>query len=209
MCVLRNFVQGRAISGIKEISKDLNYLYSYCDLTAVDNMLLMQSGSLARRLEILNTRALIKDCGLKLSIIYKNRKPIVENGFVSISHSDSLVAFVWNPDFEISIDIEEIGERITRIARRAFSEDELKFANDDIVKLNLLWNVKECVYKLAGIKGLEFKTQIHVFPFENIENIEAELITSEGKRNFLFHGKILKEHSLVYGSEKVKTFNRI
>jgi len=72
-----------------------------------------------------------------------------------------------------------------------------------------LWNVKECVYKLAGIKGLEFKTQIHVFPFENIENIEAELITSEGKRNFLFHGKILKEHSLVYGSEKVKTFNRI
>ena len=46
MCVLKNFVQGKAISGIKEISKDLNYLYSYCDLTAVDNMLLMQSGSL-------------------------------------------------------------------------------------------------------------------------------------------------------------------
>ncbi len=203
MCVLKNFVQGKAISGIKEISKDLNYLYSYCDLTAVDNMLLMQSGSLARRLEILNTRALIKDCGLKLSIIYKNRKPIVENGFVSISHSDSLVAFVWNPDFEISIDIEEIGERITRIARRAFSEDELKFANDDIVKLNLLWNVKECVYKLAGIKGLEFKTQIHVLPFDSIESIEAELITTEGKRNFLFHGKILEGHSLVFGSEKV------
>ncbi|MCK9256162.1 MAG: 4'-phosphopantetheinyl transferase superfamily protein [Bacteroidales bacterium] len=204
MFELKNFVPGKAVSGIREISKDIKYLYSYCDLTDVDNMLLMQSGSLSRRLEILNTRALIKDCGLNLSITYKNRKPLVENGFISISHSDSLVAFVWNLDFEITIDIEEIGERIKRISKRAFSENELNFANNELIKLNLLWNVKESVYKLANIKGLEFKTQINVLPFTDIENIKAELISSNKKRNFLFQGKILNNHSLVFGREILK-----
>ena len=114
------------------------------------------------------------------------------------------MAFVWNLDFEITIDIEEIGERIKRISKRAFSENELNFANNELIKLNLLWNVKESVYKLANIKGLEFKTQINVLPFTDIENIKAELISSNKKRNFLFQGKILNNHSLVFGREILK-----
>ncbi len=201
MILTENFSSAPSVSGIREITNDIDFLYSYCDLTDVDNMIISQSGSLLRRLEILNVRALIKDLGLNLKITYKNRKPQCDNGFISISHSDTLAAVIWNPDTETAIDIEEISERVTRIAKRAFSLPELEFANNDILKLNLLWNCKECVYKLAEIKGLDFKKQIQVLPFNAEDKIKAELISGGNIRYFEFeYGKILN-HSYVWGKE--------
>lgn len=201
MLILENFAGEKTVSGIRKITDNIEFLYSYCNLTDVDNMLISQSGSLGRRLEILNVRALIKECGLDLKITYKQRKPIVQNGFIGISHSDSLAAIVWHPEKEIAIDIEEIGERIMRISRRAFSDSELKFANNDLIKLNLLWNTKECVYKLSGIKGVDFKQQIRVLPFDSIGEIRAELISDSVTRSFKFNSSTILNQSLVWGSE--------
>lgn len=201
MILLQNFTGDNSISGIRKISTDMNFLYSYCDLTDVDNMLLTQSGSADRRLEILNVRALIKECGLDLKITYKKRKPIVENGFISISHSDSLAAIVWHPTKEYAIDIEEFSGRTERISKRAFSETELNFATNDSFKLNILWNIKECVYKLANIQGLDFKAQIKVEPFVENSQIKASLITAENTKEFIFNSGTILNHSFVWGCE--------
>ncbi len=202
MILLQEFSPKPSVSGIRKITDDVNFLYSYCELSDVDNMILSQSGSLGRRLEILNVRALIKELGLNINITYKSRKPQCENGFISISHSDSLAAVIWSPDAEIAIDIEEINSRITRIAQRAFSVPELDFANGDLLKLNLLWNCKECVYKLAEIKGLDFKQQIKVLPFDESGKINAELFHNEKTSFFEFEYGELLNHSFVWGKEK-------
>jgi hypothetical protein len=201
MILLENFCDKNAISGIRKITNDVNFLYAYCELTDVDNMILSQSGSLYRRLEILNVRALVKELGIKTSISYKHRKPICPNGFISISHSDSLAAIIWSPETEYAIDIEEVSSRITRIAKRAFSDSELEFAGNDLLKLNLLWNCKECVYKLAEIKGLDFKAQIRVFPFVENGKLSAELKTNDLTRRFEFDYGEISNHSFVWGKE--------
>lgn len=202
MILLQDFSPKPSISGIRKITDDIEFLYSYCQLTDVDNMILSQSGSLGRRLEILNVRALVKELGLNVNITYKSRKPQCENGFISISHSDSLAAVIWSPDTEIAIDIEEVSSRITRIAKRAFSASELDFAGDDLLKLNLLWNCKESVYKLAEIKGLDFKQQIKVLPFSESGKINAELYHNKQTRFFKFEYSEILNHSFVWGVEK-------
>lgn len=201
MLILENFGEEKTVSGVRKITDDIEFLYSYCNLTDIDNMLISESGSLDRRLEILNVRALIKECGLDLSITYKQRKPIVQNGFIGISHSDTLAAIIWHPEKEIAIDVEELGERIKRISHRAFSDSELEFANNDLLKLNLLWNTKECVYKLIGIKGVDFKKQIRVLPFDNNNEIRAELISDSEPKYFNFNSSTVLNNSLVWGSE--------
>jgi 4'-phosphopantetheinyl transferase len=201
MILFENFCAAPSVSGIRKITDDINFLYNYCDLTDVDNMILSQSGSLSRCLEILNVRALVKELGLNLKISYKHRKPFCDSGFISISHSDTLAAVIWSPDTEISIDIEEISERITRIAKRAFSLPEIEFADNNLLKLNLLWNCKECVYKLAEIKGLDFKKQIRVFPFDAEGKINAELVHDERTRHFEFEYSEILNHSYVWGRE--------
>jgi len=201
MILVENFCKKPSVSGINNISSDIDSLYSFCDLSDVDNMIISHSASLHRRLEILNVRALIKELGLDIKITYKNRKPICESGFISISHSDSLVAVIWNPDTEYAVDIEEISPRMTRIAYRAFSEKELAFANNDITKLTLLWNCKECVYKIAGNKAVEFREQINVLPFREGEKIYCELTDNNIISSFEFESGLISNHSFVWGKQ--------
>lgn len=201
MILVENFCKKPSVSGIKNISSDIDSLYSFCDLTDVDNMIISNSSSLHRRLEILNVRALIKELGLKLKITYKNRKPICDNGYISISHSDTLAAVIWNPDTEFAVDIEEISPRMTRIAYRAFSEKELAFADNDITKLTLLWNCKECVYKIAGNKAVEFREQINVLPFREGEKIYCELSENYKISIFEFESGLISNHSYVWGKQ--------
>jgi len=201
MILLENFSIKPSISGIRKISNDINFLYSFCDLSDVDNMILSHSSSLHRRLEILNVRALIKELGLNLKITYKNRKPICDNGYISISHSDSLAAVIWNPETEYAVDIEEISPRMTRIAYRAFSEKELAFANNDIRLLTILWNCKECVYKIGGNKAVEFREQINVLPFHEGEKIYCELTENNKISTFEFESGLILNHSYVWGKQ--------
>jgi hypothetical protein len=201
MILLKDFCKDDAVCGIRKITTDLNFLYNYCDLTDVDNMILSQSGSSTRRLELLNVRALIKELNLNLSITYKARKPVCNNGFIGISHSDSLVAVIWSEKSRFAIDIEEISDRITRIAKRAFSQDELDFADNNTEKLNLLWNCKECVYKLANIVGLDFKQQIKVIPFLENERIICELTHDNIISVYQFEYGIILNHTFVWGKQ--------
>jgi len=201
MILLSNFCGHNTVSGIRKISKDEKELYSFCDLTDVDNMILSHS-SLHRRLEILNVRALIKELGLNIKIHYKARKPICNHGFISITHSDDLAAVIWSKDTEYSVDIEKISSRMIRISKRAFSEKELEFSGTDLFKLTIMWNCKECIYKLANETGLDFRNQLQVMPFSSSENIICNYTDSRNVvKTFSFqYGKIL-DHTYVWGKQ--------
>ncbi len=137
-------------------------LRAMCDLTDEDNCRIERCSAPKRRIELLSVRALLKAVGINQTIHYDESKPYLDNGYISISHSADIAAIIYNPDHSVGIDIEKISPRIQRIAKRAFSDEEIAAANGDLEKLTILWNCKECVFKLANDEGIDFREMIEV-----------------------------------------------
>ena len=157
-------------------------LRAMCDLTDEDNCRIGRCSAPKRRIELLSVRALLKAVGIHQTIHYNDRKPYLDNGYISISHSANMAAIIYNPDFPVGIDIEVVAPRIQRIATRAFSESELAVATDDLEKLTVLWNCKECVFKLDNDDGIEFR----------------EMIEVDMPSDFLFQDNFSKENPIVH-----------
>lgn len=137
-------------------------LRAMCDLADEDNCRIERCSAPKRRIELLSVRALLKAVGINQIIHYDGSKPYFYNGYISISHSADIAAIIYNPDHSVGIDIEKISPRIQRIAKRAFSDEEIAVANGDLEKLTILWNCKECVFKLANDEGIDFREMIEV-----------------------------------------------
>jgi phosphopantetheinyl transferase len=196
--VLRNFSGNGSTSGIWKISESETELLNLCDLNEYDKNILKHSSLASRRIEILAVRALIRRLDLNIVIRYGDRKPLCDKGHISISHSKNFAAIIWHPEYETAIDIEEVNKRLYKIAERAFSEDELKFADNNLKLLTLLWNCKECVFKICNDYGVEFKTQIKVFPFDN-NSITCKLYMNNTAKQFNFSYLEIDNNTLVWG----------
>lgn len=177
-------------------------LLTLCDLTDEDKSLLSKCSAPKRRIEILSVRALLKEIGINQAIHYNDRKPFVNDGYISISHSQNIAAIIWNRNFPVGIDVETISPRIQRIAKRAFSEQELKFAEDDIKKLTILWNCKECVFKLANTEGIDFRQMIQVEDFYS-ENINCSLTKGNQQTKYILTSFEIEGNSGVYGKKHI------
>ena len=151
-------------------------LRAMCDLCDEDLCRIDNCKATKRRIELLSVRALLKAAGINQTIHYNDRKPYLDCGYISISHSADIAAIIYNPDFPVGIDIEKISPRIQRIATRAFSEEEIAATNGDLEKLTILWNCKECVFKLANDEGIDFRKMIKV-------NLPTHLSLTEQNQN--------------------------
>jgi 4'-phosphopantetheinyl transferase len=85
---------------------------------------------------------------------------------VSISHTAEYAVATLHPESVVGIDIEQARAQIARIAPRLMSEEELDFAGDDLQTLTLIWCAKETLYKIYRKKGLDFRYDMLVLPFE-------------------------------------------
>lgn len=91
------------------------------------------------------------------------------DGFISISHSDDLVAVYISSAVESGIDIQRIKPKINRIAPKFAGKEELRLlandsADNQLHKLHLIWCAKESIYKLYGKGNLNFKENIFTGP---------------------------------------------
>lgn len=82
---------------------------------------------------------------------------------ISLSHSGKNIAAVIS-DKNIGIDIQNISPKVDLIKKKFLSKKELEF-NSSLEKLNLMWTVKEAVYKAYGKKKLSFKKHIRIDDF--------------------------------------------
>ncbi len=137
-------------------------LRTMCDLCDEDLKVIGNNSAHKRRIELLSVRALLKAVGINQTIHYNDRRPYLNKGYISISHSADIAAIIYNPDFPVGIDIEKISPKIQHIASRVFSDKELAAANGDLEKLTVLWNCKECVVKLSNDDGIDFQEMIEV-----------------------------------------------
>jgi 4'-phosphopantetheinyl transferase len=86
---------------------------------------------------------------------------------ISLSHSFDYAAVMISKRNPVGIDIEQIKEKVERIAHKFMRPEELAFVNENnkIQHLYACWCAKEAVYKCNGEKEVSFIDNILLQPF--------------------------------------------
>jgi 4'-phosphopantetheinyl transferase len=127
---------------------------------------------------------------------HPNGRPFIDGlGWnFSMSHSGNYAAVLVSKTSPVGIDIEEISERIKKIARKFINDYEWQFlvGENDLHTMYLLWSAKEAIFKWFGDGQVDFKKHMQVFfPIdENSTEFEAVLLKE-------------KEYNLTVHTEKV------
>ena len=87
---------------------------------------------------------------------------------ISISHSKAYVAVAVDEDYPVAVDIEQISPRVEKIRSRFMSETEEQNLSQTCPLIHLLlhWSAKETLFKYMNEEDIDFKSQLHIHPFE-------------------------------------------
>lgn len=176
----------------------LSVLLQKAELNRNETLVWSSFRSESRKREWLTVRIALKIIipGANGSSIYYdlNGKPqLIEEGFISISHSQEYIAILKSDNPEIGIDIEIINDRIIKLSEKFLSADEKPNINTEnrIEKLQVLWGAKEVLYKIHSLGGIDFKKDLTVRPFDY--KTPGDLIASIQKKSFQKEYKIFYE----------------
>lgn len=159
-----------ALWKIEEKAEDL---YNQLQLNAHEKAYVEQLSHGKRHLHWLGTRVLLRkmlntdeyiDCRVD-----EHGKPyLVDLPYhISLSHSFDYAAVMISRNRPVGIDIEQIKEKVERIAHKFMRPAEMAFINDQhkIPQLYVCWCAKEAVYKCYGQKEVSFADNISLKPF--------------------------------------------
>ena len=107
---------------------------------------------------------------LPLSAVYYNgNQHKHEAGHISISHTKSGAIAAYSATVEVGIDIEGVRPQISRIAQKFIRADEEKYLASlgAIHAQQLLWGIKESLFKLFGSGNVDFKKHLHITSLSN------------------------------------------
>jgi 4'-phosphopantetheinyl transferase EntD len=125
-----------------------------------------------RKREWLTIRVLLKELlGEEKVILYNSLgKPYLsDNSFhISISHTKGFAALILNKENDVAIDIEKISSKVENVQKRFVNEEEEKALSQTNERIHLLlyWSAKESLFKLINEENVDFKTHLHIQPFE-------------------------------------------
>jgi 4'-phosphopantetheinyl transferase len=169
---------------IWKIEEQADELYSQLQLDEQEKAYYEQLKIGKRNLHWLGTRVLLRkmlrtdeyiDCKVD-----GHGKPYLVNlpYHISLSHSFDYAAVMISKR-PVGIDIEQVKQKVERIAHKFMRKEELAFISNEykIPQLYVCWCVKEAVYKCHGQKEVSFLDNILLEPF-NFEGhgaVEAHL----------------------------------
>ena len=205
--LFKKYILPGASVGIWEISESLEKLKTSVDLDSEDHKKFTQIRNEEKKREWLAVRVLTQELTGKRSIkiVYsESGKPKLmnESQKFSISHTKRFAAVIVD-SFETGIDIQYIDPKIERIAHKFMSDAELRSVNKEnkIEQLSVYWCAKECLYKLHGIKNLEFKKELIIAPFNyaGSGSIKGKIMSGKQEQEYkLCYEKIADDTLLVY-----------
>lgn len=86
---------------------------------------------------------------------------IEKEGFISISHAKDIVGIALCKKFKVGLDLETIRPKASLVAHKFLNDTEaMQYDQNDPVEMTKVWSAKEVLYKLAGRKGIHFKTEL-------------------------------------------------
>jgi 4'-phosphopantetheinyl transferase len=163
----------------------------------------------SKKLEWAAARLTVKKLAEKMSLKYQgvdknlDGKPLLagSNIELSLTHSYPYVAAIIDMNQGVGIDLEQPKEKLKAIAHKFLSDQEQHFIKDNIKQLCVAWCAKETLYKIYSKKGLIFKDNLLIDPFEQKSNgiITGSIIANDS----------IKRHKLEYRvtDDYVLTFN--
>jgi len=144
-----------------------------------------KTGTEKRNIEIEGVRYLLSQFLPEHKLTYNtNGKPLLnEGGFISISHSKSLIGIAWSFDYNIGLDIEEIHERIVKVETRFLNDFEIELYQTMNDKIKI-WCIKEALIKLYDDKTFNLKNELIISKID--ENKWAGYSTKNPNQKFEF-----------------------
>lgn len=128
-----------------------------------------------------------------------------DNRHISISHSHDKLAIIVNEHESTGIDIELIRDKVLKIKHKFLSDSELKDASDNVEKLLIYWAAKETLYKIYGLKEVDFIEHLFVNPFtkHNLGTIMGTITLPNVNETFHLNYQLLDDYVLVYALNKI------
>ncbi len=115
--------------------------------------------------------------------IAETRRPFLpdEEYHFSISHCGDYAAAIVSTGKRVGVDIELCNPRVMKVKNKFLHPDELKFSNDHLEKLTLMWSAKEALFKWYALGGVDFKEhlRLHKFELEEQGSVEAIILKDD------------------------------
>jgi phosphopantetheinyl transferase len=177
-----------------KIEEDVSELYNQLQLDEQEKDFFNNISNGKRHLHWLGTRVLLRkmlnieeyiDCKVD-----EHGKPYLVNlpYHISLSHSFDYAAVMISRSGTVGIDIEQVKEKVERIAFKFLQPEELAFIEEQhkISHLYVCWCAKEAVYKCYGQKEVSFLDDIFLspFPFQEKGFLNATLINNNININY-------------------------
>jgi phosphopantetheinyl transferase len=97
-------------------------------------------------------------------------------GFVSLTHTPGFAGAIFHRDQPVGIDMDLIREKILAIGFRFLDGSELDFLKKDPVHYTMAWSAKESIFKCQGKRGVSFRENILLEPFDSTaEKIQGKI----------------------------------
>ncbi|MBI3517892.1 MAG: 4'-phosphopantetheinyl transferase superfamily protein [Bacteroidetes bacterium] len=124
---------------------------------------------------------------------------------ISVSHSHDKLAIIVNETEATGIDIELIRDKVLKIRHKFLTDQELLDTKEDIEKLLIYWAAKETLYKIYGLKEVDFIKHLLIKPFtkHNLGTIIGEINLPDFKEVFEMNYQLLDDYVLVYALTKI------
>lgn len=188
------------VVGIWNITESIDDLSSQVVLSSKSKELLKNRKAIIHKLQFLSIRAILLEFGYSdKDLSYINNSPILNNGKkISISHSN-LFSCVIISDFKVGIDVQEFNNKINTIAKKFIGYEALYVKDNDIQIISIIWNIKESIYKIAEIIGLDYKNHLLVIPFNiNDDFTYSWLIYKKRKERYISYFFTIENYSFAY-----------
>jgi phosphopantetheine--protein transferase-like protein len=177
-----------------KIEEQADDLYNQLQLKEHENAYVEQLSRGKRHLHWLGTRVLLRkmlqtDQYIDCRVDAHGKPYLVDLPYhISLSHSFDYAAVMISKNSPVGIDIEQIKEKVERIAHKFMRPEEMAFINerDKIQQLYVCWCAKEAVYKCYGQKEISFADNISLEPFnfDKRGRVTAHLIKEAVKLDY-------------------------
>jgi 4'-phosphopantetheinyl transferase len=177
---------------IWHITEPFSELYEQVTLNPKSAQRLDKMKSQLHQRAFLSVRNLLAEAGytdFDLHYDSSGKPHLNDNNYISITHSHEFAAIIVS-DQKAGIDIELQRDKILRIADKFVATAELSrlqslSKEEYIKKLTVKWGAKEAIFKICNEKGISFKNNIKVSPFE-LDQKETTAILDFDKKQQCF-----------------------
>ena len=183
-----------------EIKETIDFLKSGLNFSDFSKKTLLKKKSAIHQKQFLAVRNILKLLSIRdIDLSYcVNGKPIIKYGHISISHSKEFVAVLIS-DEKVGVDIESNSDKCFRIKQKFIgTENEFPIKIDMRIS-QVIWNMKECLYKFIDFKEIDFKKNLIVIPFSLKEKqTKIWFVKNDLSKDHTVNYFINKNYSLAY-----------